>query len=103
MATTMQEDRTTKLKTRKQRRSKQANTEIFAAEFVSLDTLIEKPPVEKKRKKRKGSQVLEMPRKPNRKIGLTYQLRLKSKALFDPYLKEKNPIVIEDQDTEHIL
>jgi hypothetical protein len=31
---------------------------------------------------------------------LTNQLRLNSKALFDPSLKEKKPIVIEDQDTD---
>jgi len=69
---------------------------------VSLDIQIEYSPMEKQSKKRKGSQVPEIPSKSNRKISLTNQLRLKSKALFDPYLKEKNPIVIEDQDTEHI-
>jgi hypothetical protein len=30
---------------------------------------------------------------------LTNQLRINSKALFDPSLKEQKPIVIEDQDT----
>jgi hypothetical protein len=44
-----------------------------------------------------------MPSKPNRKTRLTNQLRLNSKALFDPSLKEKNPIVIEDQDTDEDL
>jgi hypothetical protein len=40
-----------------------------------------------------------MPRKPNRNTGPTNQLRLNSKALFDSTLKDHNPIVIEDQDT----
>jgi hypothetical protein len=70
---------------------------------VSLDTQIKDSPVAKQRKKRKGSQVPEMPSKPNRKTRLTNQLRLNSKALFDPSLKEKNPIVIEDQDTDEDL
>jgi hypothetical protein len=30
---------------------------------------------------------------------MTNQLRLNSKALFDPSLKEKKPIVIDDQGT----
>jgi len=44
-----------------------------------------------------------MPRKPNRKTKLTNQLRLNSKAFFDPSLKYQNPIVIEDQDTDEDL
>jgi len=40
-----------------------------------------------------------MPSKPNRKTKLTNQLRINSKALFDPYLKEKKMIIIEYQDT----
>jgi hypothetical protein len=41
-----------------------------------------------------------MPSKPNQKTRLTNQLRLNSKSLFDPSLKEQKPIVIEDQDTD---
>jgi hypothetical protein len=70
---------------------------------VSLDIQIEYSPMEKQSKKRKGSQVPEIPSKSNRKTSLTNQLRLKSKALFDPSLKEKNTIVIEDQDTDEHL
>jgi hypothetical protein len=53
--------------------------------------------MEKHRKKRKGSQVPKIPRKPNKKMRLTNQLRLNSKALFNPSLKYQNPIVTEDQ------
>jgi hypothetical protein len=41
-----------------------------------------------------------MPIKPNRKTRITNQLRLNSKALFNPSLKDHQPIVIEDEDTE---
>jgi hypothetical protein len=41
-----------------------------------------------------------MPSKPNKKTKLTNQLRLKSKEIFNPYLKYQQPIVIEDEDTE---
>jgi hypothetical protein len=47
MPTTMQEDKTPKLKTSRQRRSKQASPDIVATKFVSLDTQIEDSPVEK--------------------------------------------------------
>jgi len=39
-----------------------------------------------------------MLRKPNRTTRLTNQLRINSKALFDPSLKDQKPIVIEYQD-----
>jgi hypothetical protein len=39
-----------------------------------------------------------MPNKPNRKTRITNQLRLNSKALFKPSLKDPQPIVIEDDD-----
>jgi hypothetical protein len=47
MPNAMQVDKTPKLKTSKQRRNKYASPDIIAAEFVSLDTQIEEPPVEK--------------------------------------------------------
>jgi len=49
--------------------------------------------------RKNGKQVLEMPSKPNQKTRLTNQLRLNSKSLFDPSLKEQKPILIEYQDT----
>jgi hypothetical protein len=103
MPTTMQEDKTPKLKTSRQRRTKQASPDIVAVEFVSLDTQIKIPLWPNREKRERGARSLEMPSKPNRKTRLTNQLRLNSKALFDPSLKEKNPIVIEDQDTEEDL
>jgi len=44
-----------------------------------------------------------MNNKPNRKTRLTNQLRLNYKALFNPSLKEKKPIIIEDEDIEEDL
>jgi hypothetical protein len=103
MPTTMQQDKTPKSKTRRQRGTKPTSPEIVAAEFVPVDTLIKESPEAKQSKKRKGSQVPGMPNKPNRKTRLTNQLRLNSKALFNPSLKDQNPIVIEDEDTEEDL
>jgi hypothetical protein len=62
---------------------------------MPVETFIKEYLEAKQSKKRKGSWVPEIPNKPNRKTRLTNQLRLNSKALFDPSLKEKNPIVIE--------
>jgi hypothetical protein len=69
---------------------------------VPSDTQIGEPPEEKQGRKKKGKQVPGMPSKPNRKTRLTNQLRLNSKSLFNPSLKEHKLIVIEDQDTEKI-
>jgi hypothetical protein len=98
--TGMQVEKNPKLKASKQKRNKQVSPEVVTVEFVPFDTQIEEPPEEKQGRKKKGKQVPEMPSKPNRKTRLTNQLRLNSKALFDPSLKEKKPIVIEDQDTD---
>jgi hypothetical protein len=48
----------------------------------------------------KGNQDPEIPCKPNKKTRFTNQLRLNSKAPFNPSLKYHQPIVIGDEDTE---
>jgi hypothetical protein len=65
----MQVEKTPKSKTYKQRRNKQANPDIFAAEFVSLGTQTEAPHVEKPSKKKKGSQFLEIRANPIARPG----------------------------------
>jgi hypothetical protein len=67
---------------------------------VPVETLMKESPEAKQSRKRKGNQDPEMPSKPNRKTRITNQLRLNSKALFNPSLKDHQPIVIEDEDTE---
>jgi hypothetical protein len=67
---------------------------------VSFDTQIGEPPETKKGRNKKWKQVPEMPSKPNQKTRLTNRLRINSKALFNPSLKEKNHIVIEDQNSD---
>jgi hypothetical protein len=67
---------------------------------VHVETLIKESLVANKSKRRKGSQDPEMPSKPNRKTRLTNQLRLNSKAIFNPSLKYQQPIVIEDEEIE---
>jgi hypothetical protein len=100
VTTTMQQDKTPRTKTRRQKKAKQLSPEIVAAEFVPVDTLIKESPEAKQSRKRKGSQDPEIPSKPNRKTRLTNQLRLNSKEIFNPSLKDQQPIVIEDEDTE---
>jgi len=97
---TMQQDKTTMSETSRYRRDKQPNLEIIVAKFVPVDTLIKQSPYSKQSKKRKGSRVSEIPSKPNRRTKLINQLRLNSKALWNPSLKDRQPIVIEDRDTE---
>jgi hypothetical protein len=60
--------------------------------------LLKESPKAKKRKKMKLNQSNMMPNNPNRKTKITNQLRLNSKALFKPSLKDPQPIVIEDDD-----
>jgi hypothetical protein len=103
MPTTMQQDKNPKSKTSRQRRTKIVIPDIVVEEILPVDTLIKEYPEAKQSKKRKTSQDPGMPKKPNIKTRLTNQLRLNSKALFDPSLKDKNPIVIEDEDTEEGL
>jgi hypothetical protein len=79
-------------------KEKQHSPKIFRADFIPMETLLKESPKAKKRKKRKGNQSIGMPNKPNRKTKITNQLRLNSKALFKPSLKDPQPIVIEDDD-----
>jgi hypothetical protein len=101
--TDMSAKKTPKLKPSKQQRNKQVIPKEVIVEFGPLDTNIREPAEEKRGRKKKGKQVPKMPSKPNRNTRLTNQLRLNSKALFNPSLKEKNVIVIEDQDTNEEL
>jgi hypothetical protein len=87
-------------KTRKQRKNKQHSLEIVAAEFAPVETFMKESLEAKHSRKRKKNQDLEMPIKPNRKTRITNQLRLNPKELFNPSLKDHQPIVIEDEDIE---
>jgi hypothetical protein len=49
-------------------------------------------------KKRKGRQNIETPSNPNNKTRIKNQLRLNSKDLFKPTLKDPQQIVIKDDD-----
>jgi hypothetical protein len=71
---------------------------LLKAEFIPMETLLKESPEAKKNRKRKGTQGPGMPSKPNRKTRITNQLRLNYKALFNPSLKDPQPIVIEDED-----
>jgi hypothetical protein len=73
-------------KMRGKMKEKQHNPEIFREDFIPVETLLKESHEDNKRKKRKWNQSIGMPNKTNRKIRITNQLRLNSKALFKPAL-----------------
>jgi hypothetical protein len=73
-------------------RSKQHSPKIVNGEFAPMETFIKESPKSKQNRKRKGSQGPRMPSNPNRKTKITNQLRLNFKELFNPSLKDPQPI-----------
>jgi hypothetical protein len=88
----MQQGKVPKTKMRGKMRSKQHSPEIVKVEFIPMETLLKDSLQAKKNRKRKGTQGPGMPSKPNRKTKITNQLRLNSKALFNPSLKDPQPL-----------
>jgi hypothetical protein len=78
--------------------SRSCNNEVVKGKVVPTKALPKTSPASRQDRKRKGEQNIETPSKPNRKTRITNQLRLNSKALFKPSLKDPQPIVIEDDD-----
>ena len=99
----MQQDKTTRSNTSRQRRDKQPSPEIVAIESAPIDTLIMESREANKSKNMKGRDIPKIPSKPNRRTRLTKQLRLNYRALFNPSLKYQQPIVIEDEDTKKVI
>jgi hypothetical protein len=83
---------------RGQMKTKQHSVKIVNAKFVPMEILIKESPKAKKNKKRKGNQVPIIPNNPIIKTNITNQLRMNSKELFNPSLKDPQPIIIEDED-----
>jgi hypothetical protein len=75
------------------------NKEVMKRKDVPTEALPKTPPASRQDRKRKGEQNIEAPSKANKKTRITNQLRIKSKALFNPSLKYPQLIVIEDVDS----
>lgn len=64
------------------------NNEVVKGKAVPIEALPKISPAARQDRKRKGEQNIEAPSKPNKKTRITNQLRLNSKALFKPSLKD---------------
>jgi hypothetical protein len=73
--------------------------EVIKGKVVPVQASPKTSPAARQDKKRKGEKNIEATSKPNIKTRITNQLRLKSKALFNPSLKYPQLIVIEDDDS----
>jgi hypothetical protein len=61
---------------------------VVKGKVVPTEALPKASPATRQDRKRKGEQNIEAPSKPNKKTRITNQLRLNSKALFKPSLKD---------------
>jgi len=95
----MQQGKIPKTKMKGQMRLKQHNPEIVNEKSVPMETLLKDSLEDTKNRKTEGNQGPGMPSKPNRKTRIINQLRLNSKELFNPSLKDPQPIIIEDEDS----
>jgi hypothetical protein len=73
--------------------------EVIKGKVVPAEASPKTSPPARQDRKRKGEKNIEFPSKPNRKTRIMNQLRLNSKALFKPSLKDPQPILIEDDDS----
>jgi hypothetical protein len=64
------------------------NKEVIKEKAIPIEAPPKTSPPSRHDMKRKGEKNYEFPSKPNRKTRITNQLRLNSKALFKPSLKD---------------
>jgi hypothetical protein len=82
----------------RQRTHEQLQKEKYEPETGVYDTPVKEFSMKEQSKKKKGKQPARCPYRP--KTRPTNKLRLKSKALFKPSLKEDNLIILEDDNSE---